>query len=170
MNHSSPRKLRTVLASLSLLAGLTVTSCATTEPHAPQQDQLAQALAAPDRHDPPQYLSNTTRELLRARMASHANDMGELVSAIMILQYPRIAERAAAIEAQVDLARPVSKDATDLASALPPSFFDYQDELKTRARALEEAAKAQGAFRVADAYGDLSKTCVKCHSVFRGAR
>ena len=170
MNQSSPRTFRTLLASLSLVAGVAAGSCATTPPHPPQQDQLAQAVAAPDRHEPPQYLSNTTRELLRARMASHANDMGELVSAIMILQYPRIAERAAAINAQVDLARPLSKDATDLASALPPVFFDYQDELKTRARALEEAAKAQGAFRVADAYGDLSKTCVKCHSVFRGSR
>jgi cytochrome c556 len=170
MNQSSPRRLPTLLASLSLVAGVAASSCATTSPHPPQQDQLAQALAAPDRHEPPQYLSNTTRELLRARMASHANEMGELVSAIMILQYPGIAERAAAIEGQVDLARPISTDATDLASALPPAFFDYQDELKARARALEEAAEAQGAFRVADAYGDLSKTCVKCHSVFRGAR
>ena len=127
-------------------------------------------LSPPDRHDPPEYLSNTTRELLRTRMASHATDMGELVQAIMILQYPRIAERAAAIAAQADLARPVSNDATDLASSLPPSFFEYQDELKARARTLEEAARAQGAFRVADAYGDLSKTCVKCHSVFRGSR
>jgi len=170
MNKPSLRTLPAALASLSLLAGVAAASCATTEPHPPQQDQLAQALAAPDRREPPQYLSNTTRELLRARMASHANDMGELVSAIMILQYPRIAEKAAAIEAQVDLARPVTKDATDLASSLPPVFFDYQDELKARARALAEAAKAQGAFRVADAYGDLSKTCVKCHSVFRGSR
>jgi len=168
MNMSFPRKLQTTLAALTVL---TAGSCATAPPpHPPQQDQLAQALAAPDRTDPPQYLSNTTRELLRARMASHANDMGELVQAIMILQYPRIAEKAAAIDAAVDLARPVSKDATDLASALPPSFFDYQDELKLRARALEAAAKAQGAFQVADAYGDLSKTCVKCHSVFRGNR
>ena len=157
------------LASLSLLAGGAVSSCATAPPpHAPQQDQLAQAVAAPDRTGPPQYLSNTARELLRARMASHANDMSQLVQAIMILQYPRIAEGAAAIDAQVDLARPLSDDATDLASSLPSSFFDYQDELKARARALEAAAKAQGAFRVADAYGDLSKTCVKCHSVFRG--
>lgn len=168
MNKSFRRELHTVFVALSLLASVAASSCATAPPpHPPQQDQLAQAIAAPDRREPPQYLSNTTRELLRKRMASHANDMAELVQAIMILQYPRIAERAAAIDAQVDLARPLSNDATDLASSLPTSFFDYQDDLKARARSLEDAAKAQGAFRVADAYGDLSKTCVKCHSVFR---
>jgi len=160
-------RVRPFLAGVSvLMAG----ACASTPPHPVQQDQLANAVAAPDRATPPAYLSNAARELLRNRMASHAGDMSTLVSAIMILDYPRIAERAAAIASDANLARPLSDDATELASSIPSSFFDYQDELKVRARTLEEAARQQAAFRVADAYGQLSQTCVRCHAVYRGAR
>ncbi|HEY4183524.1 MAG TPA: hypothetical protein VGP07_00580 [Polyangia bacterium] len=153
----------------SLVAALAIGACASAPPQPVQQDQLAKAIAAPDRKQPPQVLSNATRELLRSRMASHTNDMADLVSAIMILEYPRIAERAAAIAADVNLARPLTNDATELNSSIPGSFFDYQDELKERARRLEATAREGSAFHVADAYGRLSETCVKCHAIYRAS-
>jgi hypothetical protein len=54
----------------------------------PQRAQLAEAISTPERHDPPEPLSLVARALLKDRMASHARDMGELVSAIMLLEYP----------------------------------------------------------------------------------
>lgn len=151
------------------LAGALATSCASAPPQPPQKRQLTAALSPPDRDEPPQQLSPAARDLLRSRMALHAADMSNLVSAIMILEYRPIAERAASIASDANLARPLSDDATDLASAIPESFFMYQDQLRLQARALSQAAEVQSAVRVADAYGRLSETCVRCHAVYRAA-
>jgi hypothetical protein len=160
---------RTTFLSLVIAGGLLPLSCATTKPP-PQQAQLARAVAAPDRAEPPVPLSNTTRQLLRSRMASHANDMANLVSAIMILDYPRISERAGGIASDANMARPLTDDATELSSSIPPSFFDYQDELRGWARNLADAADQKNAVRVGNFYGKVSETCVKCHAVYRGVR
>jgi cytochrome c556 len=133
----------------------------------PQQAQLAQAVAAPERPSPPEPLSPAARQLLKERMASHARDMGDLVSAIMVLDYPRIVERADTIAADVNLSRPISGDATELNSSLPEKFFVRQDSLRAGARALAAAARDLDPVRVADAYGRLSEGCVRCHADFR---
>jgi hypothetical protein len=93
--------------------------------------------------------------------------MGELVSAIMLLRYPAIAQQADAIAADVNLSRPVANDATELNSSLPEKFFAYQDDLKASARVLRDAARAQAPYRVASAYGRLSEGCVQCHADYR---
>ncbi len=100
-------------------------------------------------------------------MASHARDMGELVSAIMLLKYPEIAQRADAIAADVNLSRPVTHDATELNSSLPEKFFVRQDDLKAAARVLGDAARNLDPYRVANAYGRLSEGCVQCHADYR---
>ena len=100
-------------------------------------------------------------------MASHARDMGELVSAIMLLKYPEIAQRADAIAADVNLSRPVTGDATELNSSLPEKFFVRQDDLKAAARLLGDAARNLDPYRVANAYGRLSEGCVRCHADYR---
>jgi hypothetical protein len=133
----------------------------------PQQAQLAQALAPPVRSEPPQYLSGTARSVLKGRMVSHARDMGDLVSAIMILDYARVDDGADRIASDASLSRPLTGDATELNSALPARFFDEQDQLRARARELGEASRARNPFRVADAYGRLSEACVRCHAVYR---
>lgn len=135
----------------------------------PQQAQLAQAIAAPDRAGPPEPLSPVAREILKKRMASHARDMGDLVSAIMVLQYDRIASMGDAIAADVNLSRPISKDATELNASLPEKFFVRQDELRARAKALADAARARDPYRVAAEYGHLSEGCVRCHADYRPA-
>ena len=72
--------------------------------------------------------------LLRGRMASHANDMSALMSAIMVLDYPRIGDRAEAIAADERFARPFTGDATELASALPEKFFLIRTTFASRPR------------------------------------
>jgi cytochrome c556 len=143
-------------------------SCATPSANQPpQQSQLAQAIAAPDRTGPPEPLAPAARALLKERMAAHARDMGELVSAIMLLEYDAIADRADKIAADVSLSRPTSKDATQLNAQIPEKFFVRQDDLKAAARGLAEAARARNPYKVADAYGRVSENCVRCHADFR---
>jgi cytochrome c556 len=144
-------------------------SCASqTANQPPQQSQLAQAISAPDRvGPPPETLAPAARALLKERMAAHARDMGELVSAIMVLQYDGIAARADKIAADVNLSRPTTNDATQLNAQIPEKFFVRQDDLKAAARNLAEAARSQNPYKVADAYGRVSETCVRCHADFR---
>ena len=85
----------------------------------PQQEQLVRAVTPPASLGPPDYLPGTARALLRTRMASHTRDMADLMSAIMILRYPEIEERAQAIASEARFARPHSNDATELNAALP---------------------------------------------------
>ena len=146
-----------------------VSACAspTAETQPPQQAQLAQAIAAPERVGPPEPLSPAARQILKTRMASHARDMGDLVSAIMALDYERIAQRGDAVASDVNLSRPISHDATELNAALPEKFFVRQDELRARARALSAAARARDPDRVAAEYGHLSAGCVRCHADYR---
>ena len=136
----------------------------------PQQRQLAEAVAAPSRLRPPEQLSASARDLLRVRMSSHARNMADLVSAIMVLHYERIQEDATAIAADVSLSRPLTQDATELNSALPEKFFLYQDSLRLEAKTLAEAANRQNPFDVADSYGRLSQDCVRCHATYRAGR
>jgi hypothetical protein len=133
----------------------------------PQRAQLARAIATPDRPDPPEPLSLAARALLKGRMASHARDMGELVSAIMLLEYPNIVRRADQIVADVNLSRPVTSDATELNASLPERFFVRQDDLKAAARGLGDAARALEPYRVANGYGKVSEACVRCHADYR---
>jgi cytochrome c556 len=153
--------VRSVLVGI---AAMMATSCSS---QAPQQKQLVQAVSPPRHAGPTEPLSDTARALLKQRMASHAKDMGELVSDIMLLHYERIRAGAQRIAGEARLSRPLTNDATELNSALPPKFFLYQDNLRLEARTLAEAAGRQHAFDVADSYGRLSQVCVRCHATYR---
>jgi cytochrome c556 len=147
-------------------------ACASAPPRSepPQQGQLARAIAAPPRLLPAEPLPATARVLLKSRMANHAHDMSALMSSIMVLDYPAIREGADAVASDANLSRPITGDATELNSALPASFFDYQDRLRGDARKLSASAERMAPFDVADAYGRLSESCVRCHAVYRAGR
>jgi hypothetical protein len=100
-------------------------------------------------------------------MANHARNMGQLTSAIMVLRYPEIRERALAVSEEARFARPLTRDATELNSALPEKFFVYERELRVFAAALAGGAETQNAFAVAEVFGRMSETCVKCHATYR---
>ena len=157
--------LAVVVSSLGLAA------CATPiQNQPPQERQLAQAVDVPPRLRPPDQLSASAREILKARMASHTHDMKDLMSAIMLLHYPEIHEDAVRIAGDASLSRPLSEDATELNSALPEKFFLYQDALRLEAKTLAEAAARENPFDVADSYGRLSQDCVRCHATYRAGR
>ncbi len=166
-----PRKNGSPIDRIAALAvwALGASCAAQSASQPPQQAQLAQAIAAPDRAGPPEPLSPVARGLLKDRMAAHARDMGELVSAIMLLEYDGIAGRAEKIAADVSLSRPTTRDATELNASIPEKFFVRQDALKAAARNLADAARARDPYKVADAYGKVSETCVRCHADFRPA-
>ncbi|MES1204711.1 MAG: hypothetical protein ABUS79_02125 [Pseudomonadota bacterium] len=136
----------------------------------PQQVQRERAVATPKRKDAVEPLSPAVRAILKRRMVAHSRDMGDLVSAIMILDYPRIAERADGIVADLSLSRPVTQDATELNSSLPEKFYVHQDQIRIEAKGLSEAAKALDAYGVAEQYGRLSEGCVRCHADYRSRR
>jgi hypothetical protein len=161
-NHFRVRRL-VVLAALVPLS-----SCAAPQAYQPpQQTQATRAVETPKRTDPAQPLSPAARELLKVRMAAHARNMNDLVSAIMVLDYLRIEQQSDQIAADVSLSRPVSQDATELNASLPEPFFVHQDKVKLEARALSDAAKARDPYRVAEQYGRLSEGCVRCHADYR---
>ena len=143
-------------------------SCASPQANQPpQMAQLTQAITPPDRPDPPEPLSPTARALLKDRMASHAQDMSQLVSAIMLLQYSEIITRADKIASDVNLSRPTSNDATELNASIPEKFFVRQDDLKAAAHNLAAAGRTGNPYLVAETYGKLSENCVRCHADYR---
>ena len=164
--------MRGILAASVVWVGMAAApSCAGPQTNQPaQRQQLAQAVAAPDRLRPAEDLSQSARSVLKTRMVSHARDMGDLMSAIMLLHYEQIRADANRIAGDASLSRPLSEDATELNAALPEKFFLYQDSLRLEARTLAEAAGRQHPFDVADSYGRLSQVCVRCHATYRTGR
>ena len=154
----------------ALALGLCVLSSACAgkvSPEPPQQAQLTRAVSPPRRLEAPDYLPGAARAVLRTIMASHARNMGDLMSAIMVLDYPRIHLTAEAVASDASLSRPLTHDASELNALLPEDFFRQQDALRAQARILVDAAQRQSPYGVADAYGRLSESCVRCHYVYR---
>jgi hypothetical protein len=159
---------RSLIRDLALGLCVLSSACAgkvTQEP--PQQAHLTRAVSPPRRLEAPDYLPEAARSVLRTIMASHARNMGDLMSAIMVLDYPRVHEGAEAVANDATLSRPLSQEASELNALLPEDFFRQQDNLRAHARLLAEAATLQSAHAVADAYGSLSESCVRCHYVYR---
>jgi cytochrome c556 len=160
--------------AVSTLLILAAGACASQPPPpaAPQESQLARAVAPPaTAHlEPPEALPGAARAVLKRRMAGHVRDMSDLESAIMVLDYAAIHDRAQAVAGDANLARPLGGDATELNSLLPDKFFDYQDALRNNARLLATAAERMNALEVADAYGRVAESCVQCHASYRSGR
>jgi cytochrome c556 len=164
-------KTRAAIVVIALAAAGLLACASPAAQQPPQQAQLTRAVSPPRRLEPPDYLPENARMVLRTIMASHAQNMGDLVSAINVLDYPHIRSGAGAVASDASLARPLTGDASELNSLLPEEFFRQQDELRARARELNDAAERQSAYGVAQAYGRLSESCVRCHYIYRtGAR
>jgi hypothetical protein len=145
------------------MMGLATAACAASSRNQPpQQTQLAQAVAPPQRSGPAEPVPDAARENLKVRMAYHANDMNALVANIMVLRYEQISIGAERIASDASLTFP----RTD--PALMDNFFLYQNNLRLEAKTLAKAADRHAAFDVADSYGRLSQVCVRCHAVYRG--
>jgi hypothetical protein len=165
-HRRSPSGLACLIFSASLAGGCA--SGPAGQAPAPQQAQLAQALAPPDRATTPESLPETARASLRPRMSSHAQDMGQLMSAIMALRYAEIEARAGNIAKEAHFGRPHDNEGA-LVSPLPQEFLDHQRRVRVLARALAGAAAQGQSFQIAHAYGQLSEACVRCHAVYRAS-
>lgn len=114
----------------------------------------------------------TARALLSRRMENHGFEMTNLMWATLLLDRPAAADISQAILAEPRLARPISRDSSELNTRLPASFFDLQDALVVAAKGLAEvAAQPQSTpEQLASAFGQLTSTCVNCHAVYLNAK
>lgn len=116
----------------------------------------------------PGALPAEAKLLLRERMHRHAEDAADLNWAVLLLDYASVATVARRIADEPRIGRPPPAASPDalLNARLPDVFYQVQDELEARARALAEIAERQTPNAMATAYGTLTETCVRCHAVY----
>lgn len=114
----------------------------------------------------PSYLSPIARQLLKQRMARHGGDTLALVQAVLFLDHETTQRLAAELAAEPRLTRPIAGGADDINAALPERFFVLQDELRSRALDLAQAARGPDHEKLAARLGELTQTCVSCHSAY----
>jgi hypothetical protein len=115
-------------------------------------------------------LSDAARATVRTQMHAHARGMLALASTVTVLDYEGAVAAADAVLAEPRVARPTSGDATELNAALPPRFFELQDQLRAELQAVRAAAGAHDGERLADSFGTVTVTCVRCHQTYQEGR
>jgi hypothetical protein len=126
-------------------------------------DEEKPSLPAPD------WLPTEAREVLSARMQRHGEEMMLLLVSVMTLQHGDTGILAEHIAAEPKLGRPAAGETGTISAMLPARFFELQDELQLRAKAMAEVAQTSDPGRIVRAYGQLAETCVSCHSVYLDA-
>jgi cytochrome c556 len=114
----------------------------------------------------PAHLPQAARNLLAERMQRHGAAMTDMVWAALFLDYESATDIAQEIAGEPRLARPLSRDASELNAVLPEAFFELQDELATRAAALAEVAPRRDPAALSAALGQLTDTCMRCHATY----
>lgn len=114
----------------------------------------------------PAYLSPLARQLLKTRMQRHGADTLALLQSVLLLDHPTVQRLATEVATEPRLTRPIAGGEDDLNAALPERFFVLQDELRSRALDLAEAAKKPDNAQLSDRLGELTKTCVSCHATY----
>jgi hypothetical protein len=116
----------------------------------------------------PERIAPALRQVIASKMRRHAEQLPALVSKVVVLDYDGAARAAGEIFDEPAIARPVAGD--ELNSVLPERFFVLQDALRSGARQVVQAAARRDSAQLADAFGNLTRTCVSCHDVYlRGA-
>lgn len=159
---------RTLSALLSVFATWMLLGCGngqTTEPREAQPPTVPKLPERPtlQRADP---LPKLARSLLNKRMNRHGEQMEQLSWATLTVSRPMIKSLARAIADESRIARPDPDDPNSLNHVFPEQFFVLQEELRTHALALASATDQEGDNAVAEAYGNLTRTCVRCHSLY----
>lgn len=114
----------------------------------------------------PEYLSDLARQILRRRMERHGRDMIHLMTGVVLLRREIVQTIAQELSKEPRITRPLPDARDELNSALPEKFFVLQDELRERAKALEDAAKGRSDKELGESFARLTQTCVACHSAF----
>ncbi len=122
---------------------------------------------APESHLPmAERLSDPARAALKTQMRTHARGMMELVSRVTLLDYDGTIVAAQRVLDEPRVARPVTRDATEMNAQLPPRFFTLQDELRDDMQKIQHAASARNPDGLADSFGATARTCVHCHDAY----
>ncbi len=114
----------------------------------------------------PSYLSPLARQVLKQRMKRHGNDMLTMVRSVLFLDHETTQRIAAELAAEPRLTRAIAGGSDDVNAALPERFFVLQDELRSRALDLSAAAKEGDDAKLAARLGEVTQTCVSCHSTY----
>lgn len=114
----------------------------------------------------PEWLPPEGREMIAARMQRHAEDMMFLMASVVLLNHEVAAQLSDGIANEPRLARPAADERDTLNALLPGRFFELEDELRERSRAVAVAAKLKDNARLTKASGQLVETCVSCHAVY----
>jgi hypothetical protein len=122
---------------------------------------------APERHlAATERLSDAARAALKTQMHSHARGMLELVSTATLLDYDGALAATHQLLAEPRLARPITRDATELNATLPPRFFDLQDALYSHLQEIRSASEARMPDALATGLAAATRTCVQCHDAY----
>lgn len=162
---ASTRGMRPLVPALLVL--LAVPAAADDKKPSTKPPVVAKAPARDDQSlGRPEYLSDLARQILRRRMERHGRDMIHLMTGVVLLRREVVQTIAQELSREPRITRPLPDARDELNSALPEKFFVLQDELRERAKALEEAAKARNDKELGESFGRLTQTCVACHSAF----
>lgn len=150
---------RTIIATSTLVAGAIAVALVLRPtrsiPPGPE-------LAAPDRIPP------AARNVIRAKMRRHAEQLPALMTSVVVLDYNGVARSAGEIFDEPALARPLTGD--ELNGLLPERFFTLQDALRVAARQVVDAAARRDSAKLTQAFGGLTQTCVSCHDLYLHGR
>ncbi len=114
----------------------------------------------------PKPLPKLARLALRNRMQNHGDDMESLLWSTLMLDYESTDGIAARMANAPTLSRPTDADLDTINAMLPPEFFGLQDQLATSIAGLRAAAKAKDDAALATQYGEITQTCIRCHSLY----
>ncbi len=114
----------------------------------------------------PKPLPKLARLALRNRMQNHGDDMESLLWSTLMLDYESTDGIAARMAGAPILSRPTDADLDTINAMLPPEFFGLQDQLASSIQGLRTAAKAKDDVALATQYGEITQTCIRCHSLY----
>lgn len=118
------------------------------------------------RLDRRQPLPEPARELLRDDMMRHGQTLEQLLWSAVMLEHAATADAARDLLTQPRIPRPAPTTGEPQRGQIPMSFFDLQDRMYAAASELHRAATARDDMAAAKAYGDLTQTCIACHSIY----
>ena len=113
---------------------------------------------------PPHGIPPALRAVLAQRMQRHGEEMRDLVSSALVLDYQGAARAAGAIYDEPTIARPLAPD--ELNQLIPDRFFVLQDQARAQTRQVVRAAAEGDGTKVAEELGALTRTCVLCHTAY----
>lgn len=149
-----------MIRMLSILSVVTLAACASS-----QGSQQQKAAVMPRKRMPaPEHLSPEIREHFRREMTAHGDDMTVLLWSILFLDVDGAADFAQEIKQMNWLKRPAEGEE----SQVPERIYALQEELVSRAEKLSAVASAgdHEPEELANVFGEVAQTCVKCHSYY----